>query len=41
MNRNYLVIAAVLVVLVFGLTMMRSVEDSVGSEEAEPAAATE
>ncbi|MEW2915602.1 adenylate/guanylate cyclase domain-containing protein [Ruegeria sp. ANG10] len=41
MNRNYLVIAAVLVVLLFGLTMMRSVEKDAESEEAAPAAETE
>lgn len=41
MNRNYIVIAAVLVVLALGLTMMRSVEEGTGSEEAAPAATTD
>ncbi|SLN64959.1 hypothetical protein [Ruegeria meonggei] len=41
MNRNYIVIAAVLVVLAFGLTMMRSVEEDAVSEEEAPAATTE
>ncbi|WP_170565391.1 hypothetical protein [Ruegeria atlantica] len=41
MNRNFMVIAAVLVVLLLGLTMMTSVEEGVGSEETAPAAETE
>ena len=41
MNRNYIIIAAVLVVLALGLTMMRSVEEGAGSEEVAPAAPTE
>ncbi len=41
MNRNFIVIAAVLVVLLLGLTMMTSVEEGEGSEKAAPASATE
>lgn len=41
MNRNYIVIAAVLVVLALGLTMMRSVEEDAGSEVEASATATE
>lgn len=41
MNRNFIVIVAVLVVLLLGLTMMTSVEEGVGSEETAPPSATE
>lgn len=41
MNRNYYIIAAVIVVLVVGFSAMRSGDDGATVEETAPAAATD
>lgn len=41
MNRNYLIIAAVVVVIVVGFSAMRSGDEGAGNEETAPAAVTD
>lgn len=41
MNRNFLIIAAVIIVIALGLSAMRSGDDGLGVEETAPTAATD